>query len=438
MSSLRTSIIVWLALACLGMAGCGSDPGFNEETDFIPKEGAAQFVNMMADSPELSIRHGVTTFLVGFPGAGPIEPRFEDSYDWRIGYLRDNQEVIVISGENQIVSETDLTTFLISGTVAQPAVEIVDRPVGVSDDIQTDQSEVWFAFSSARYSMVDVYLLTNGEDLTTAAPLATIDDGAFTNLFTVTAGADRELSVTEAGTTEVLFNSTSLEIAAQSRELFAIVDDFGPDGSSHVDVIRSIAGTTMPDEAQPTLLRVDNFSSAEPVDVTVGGTIFTAVTRNSPTSYQAVDVAISDLSIEDGSGTLLEGDETLTRNRFLSLLVFDDTDPEATATIRTTTILDDLRPITDRSVFQFVNGTGTVVHLYALRAGETVENSQPTLANVSFGSSGSLEVSPTQLEFVAVSVESSETLATLATSLELGVNHTLVLDTANEFHFLSN
>ena len=51
-------LLITLA-ASLILVGCGSDPGFNEETDFVRKEGAVQFVNMMADSPELTMIHGL-------------------------------------------------------------------------------------------------------------------------------------------------------------------------------------------------------------------------------------------------------------------------------------------------------------------------------------------------------------------------------------------
>ena len=89
-------------IVSLAIAGCGSDSGFNEETDFLRKEGAVQFVNMMSDSPELTTIHGLQNQTIRFPFTSGGEVRFEDRYDWRLAYRDSNlEEITVAQGENQ-------------------------------------------------------------------------------------------------------------------------------------------------------------------------------------------------------------------------------------------------------------------------------------------------------------------------------------------------
>ncbi len=439
MKSSRTRANLWSVLFCLVLAGCGSDPGFNEATDFIPKEGAAQFINLISSSPELTINHGITAYNVAFPRASLIEARFEDSYDWEIGYLNENnQEVFVATGLNQLIQERVLTTFIITGTLAQPRVDIVDRAVTTADQLGEDQSEVWFVVNSERFSMVDIYLTEAGQDLASTAPTATLDSGTFTELITLTVSETMELRITEAGTTNLLFDSVTYGVPPLSRELYAIVDDFGPGSENHVDVIRSLTGITMSDESQSSLLRADNLSTSEPIDVTAGGTTFTGLGRGDNSSFQQVDASINALTVTDGNNTLLESDVTIVPSRYVSLFVFDDPDADAQPAAAAIQIVEELRPVTSRSLFQFINGTPDSVNLYALETGETVENSLPAINGLVFGSSGSTEVIPGQFEFVVQDVTTGEVLASLDASIEQGKTYALAFDTTGGLYLRTN
>ena len=73
-----------LALATGMLVACGSDPGFNEETDFVNRESRLQFVNMVTGSPELGILHGLNSTQVSFGTASDVANRFVDEYDGRV------------------------------------------------------------------------------------------------------------------------------------------------------------------------------------------------------------------------------------------------------------------------------------------------------------------------------------------------------------------
>ncbi len=105
-----------LLLAILLLSACGSDSGFNEDTDFISKYGYVQFVNMMPDSPEVTMFHGRDRAVVPFPLAQEVGQIPADKYDWRIAYLDSNDdEVTVAEGEDQPILEDALSTYPVDG-----------------------------------------------------------------------------------------------------------------------------------------------------------------------------------------------------------------------------------------------------------------------------------------------------------------------------------
>ena len=159
-------------LFLLLLAACGSDSGFNKKEDFASKEGGVQFVNMMPDSPEVTIIHGFDNTQVPFPVSAPIEVRFEDKYDWRIAYLDSSgKEITVIKDENQPITEYFLSTFLFMGSLQQPDVQIVDREILPVEDKPADMADIWFASNITNHPMVDIYITAFSADLATSAVL---------------------------------------------------------------------------------------------------------------------------------------------------------------------------------------------------------------------------------------------------------------------------
>ena len=157
-----------LFLVATQLSGCGSDPGFNEDTDFAVDEGSAQFVNLMSDSPNLTILHGLSRTSVQFPFTSPIEVRAADDYDWEIVYLNDPNEfnsdnqIVVAEGSDQIVKKDSLSTFLFMGTIAQPNIQIVDHDALPQSERPEGEAQLWFANNANTFAMVDIFVTAFG------------------------------------------------------------------------------------------------------------------------------------------------------------------------------------------------------------------------------------------------------------------------------------
>ena len=114
---------------------------------------------------------------------------------------------------------------------------------------------------------------------------------------------------------------------------------------------------------------------------------------------------------------------------------FDTLEDVAADSLQT---LDLLRPVVDRSTFQFVNGTQQAVDMFLLRDGGTIGNTRPALDDVPFSASGPLEVRPGQVEFVVTSADNSEIFATLGATLTESMTYTLAFDTVDVLHLLED
>ena len=428
-----------LIIVTLLIAGCGSDPGFNEAVDFIPEEGAVQFANLIADSPELTVFHGLTSTRVPFPIMSLIESRFEDDYDWRVAYPnRTGGETTVASGQSQPIRKDVLTTYLISGTIAQPVVEIVDHLLVPLEDRPDGQLEVWFTVNTSRFSMLDIYYTDLGDELSSSQPIVTLNSGNTSELIPVSSVGDKQLRITEAGADALLFDSGLISLLEKTQSLFAVVDDFGPDGNAHVDMVSNISGVPLVDESQPSEYRVGNFSTSEPIEVIIGSTSFPSQDRTETSTYANIESGTQALSITT-DGSILEQRETVvTVNTFQTLLVFDDENAESLPAANSLSTIDQIRFVTDRSLLQFVNGTEEAVDLFALIDGGTIADTLPFLNDVLFEASATVEISPGQVQFAVTNSDASETLATIDTTMVEGVSYLLVFDTEAVLHLLLN
>lgn len=420
-----------LLLISLWLTGCGSDPGFNEETDFVRKDGAAQFVNLMPDSPELTVIHGINSFLAKFPFTSGIEQRFEDKYDWRIAYLNsDNREVTVAEAENQQISENVQSTFLLMGSLQQPDIQIVDIPIPLIEDRPIDKAELWFASNLSGPAMVDIYVTDFGSSISESAPLTSLNSRTYSQTFSVTAGQSRQLRITTAGTTELLFDSGEIVVTGQSLELIALVDDFGPNGSSHANVIRStsVNGSIINDVSQASEARVANLSSIEPMDVTAATITYTDLSAGGRTDYRAIESGSQAITSTGPSGAT--GDETafFSQGQFLTVVILDDPGADSQPATRAALIADDRRSLIDRAHFQFVNGNSEVIDFYALREDESTENTAPIFNDISDVSTDVLEVATGPVRFVVMDTGSTETRDSLEITLVEGNSYTIVYD----------
>lgn len=421
-----------LVLATLVViAGCGSDPGFNEATDFVRTDGAVQIINMMPDSPELTFIHGLNTSQVRFPYSTGVQVRVSDNYDWRAAYLNSNgDEVTVIEGDDQVIAEDIQSTFLLMGNLAQPTVQIVDIPLTPLEQRPETEAEVWFAASLSAHAMVDIYLTEFGTALGDTAPLVTLDSGTYSSVQKVPVGDNRQLRITTAGTADVLFDSGSIVIASQSLELFALVDDFGPASTSHVDVIRSLAAnlTTITDITQPAAAQVANLTTIAPLDVSVGDVLYAPLAAGEVSAHRSVATGNQVVTTSGPTGTTGSESPFLRAGQYLSVIVVDDVSAETQPASRIAVVENNLRPMQDRAHFQLVNGSDVAIDFYALRGDESTDDIAPTFNDLTTGVTGIVEVLTGQARFVAQTADNSSTIDSIDANLTAGTSYTLIFD----------
>lgn len=420
------------------LSGCGSDPGFSDE-QFIPADGTAQFVNMMPDSPQVRMFHGIYTEDVSFPFASPVDIRPVDRYDWEIAYVNAaGDRINIAEAENQQISEDTLSTFLYMGTTTQPNIQIVDTPTVPQADRIEGTADVWFASNSTAFDMLDIYMLDADTDIATEAPLTTVTSGTFSQLISVPSGTSRRLTVTVAGTSQVVFDSGAIEIVDRRQELFAIVDDFGPGASNHVDVIRTLAASRsiIRDVSQGVETRAGNYSNFADLNLTVGGTSFTNIAQDSISAYQVTTNGTQSIVTEVGGNVTEETELVFLRGSYHSVISFNDS--ENAGQTRSVTVLDATRPTRDRSGFKFVNGSNQTVDLYGLRDGQDTDDVPPLLSDVGFGGTNTTETFSENVRFLVTTPDQSENLGELTQTLIAGENYTLIFDSQGDLHLLSD
>ena len=425
--------------ASLILIGCGSDPGFNEETDFARKEGAVQFVNMIAESPELTMFHGLNNQTIRFPFTSGIDTRFEDRYDWRLAFRSSSlDEVTVAEAENQQILENTLSTFLLMGSLSQPNVQVIDVVLQPIEERTEGSAVIWFASNLSAISMVDIYLLETGVILSDSAPLASLNSGSFTNALTVDAGDDLQLVVTIAGSQDVVFDSGQIPLAGKSIDLFALVDDFGPEGTNHIDVIRSssLSGSIMPDVSQTTVARVSNYSSLGPLEVIVADTNIAAVDTGTQTDYLPTSGGLQNILINKDSETIFEESAELFAGGFYSLLMFDGSDSETA--LKPILVRDEFRPIKERVYFQFVNGSEETIDFYALINDQDTDDTAPLLNDAESIASGIAEVPIGETRFVVRTADNEQTLVSTQLNLQEGNTYTLIYESSSDLQVVVN
>jgi hypothetical protein len=432
----------FLLLAILLLSACGSDSGFDEHTDFITKNGFVQFVNMMPDSPEVTMFHERDRSTLRFPLAQAVAQSPVDKYDWRIAYLdAKDDEVTVAKGENQPILEERLTTYLWMGSINQPNIQIVDAPYLRSSDRPAGVADIWFASNLTNHSMVDIYLTDLGVTLTEAAPLATVTSGSFTSRFSVDAGPDQQVRITVAGSNELLFDSGSLEILEKTEDLYALVDDFGPDGAKHANVIRTIGsiGSTILDDSQPASVRIGNYSEQSPVTATLGTAVYPNINKQTRSNSQEIENSSIEFTITDASDTILEassGPVTIRAGAFHSIYTFENNTTDATSITRSLIAIDSFRLVRDRALFKFINGSNEFVDVYILRPGQDLDKVAPLLNDVGFAAQLNSESIANDVEYVVRNSDNTETLASISNTQQEGVSYTLVFDTQGVLHLL--
>ena len=432
----KFALICALFLCATQLSGCGSDPGFNEDTDFVVDEGSAQFINLMSNSPNLTILHGLSRTSVRFPFTSPVELRAADNYDWEIVYLNDPNEfnsanqIVVAEGNDQLVKKDSLSTFLIMGTIAQPNVQIVDHEVLPQSERPEGEAQLWFANNANTFAMVDIFITAFGLDIGNLAPTVTLNYGSSSDLIPVISGPDKQIRVKVTNTGRLIFDSGPIELPDKSNELFAIVDDFGPNKDEHVNVIRTLsaARTIIADASQPSRARIANFSQFEALSASLDDVQFDEVNRLGFSDYSEISTGNKQLIVKDAETVLEQSAQSGFDGNFKTVYIFSNESEERNQVTKSLSVVDDNRPVIDRAIFSFANGGNEAIDLYAVEPGDGIDDQRPLLNDFGFGASEALEVLARPSDLVIANQESSETLAMISVNFVPGETFTVIFD----------
>jgi hypothetical protein len=396
----RTPFPVCARIVSLLLAGClAGCEGANDEIppgDPIPRQGSIRVVNAIPDAPRVTVLLFANAFAdLDFGEASPLTKQLVGIYTMRFVYVNpDGDAIQVFPAERIELTQEDEVNFVLAGTWAQPQLlrfENIEIDFGV---VARNDADVQVVHAATDSGAVDVYLTEAGADLATAAPLGTFAFGAVGDLVRVDAATNRQLRVTTAGTTNVLFDSGPFEISAFTRLVFLVRDYFGP-GAATLRVTPVTAGGNVifPSEPLQSSLRFANLVADAPstdlyfVDTTPPP-VFAGAAFGTMTTRQLFAPGRRDVKLTlAGSVTpfVAEGATTLVSGTYQTLFAggLDGNDSAAF-----TTVIDDIRPIATETRLRLDHAAAAAgpVDVYILSPGEPITNATPEFA--SFGLNG--------------------------------------------------
>ncbi len=290
--------------------------------------------------------------------------------------------------------------------------------------------------------MIDIFVTDLGEDLEAMSPLVTLNSGAFSDLFPVFSGLDKRIRVKASDSGRVIFDSGPIELPDKSNELFAIVDDFGPNQEEHVNVIRTLsaAQTVIVDQSQTARARIANFSQFEALSASLDQVEFDDVARSNLSDYSDVANGNAQLIVKRAEGAegaeivLEESSQPGFDGNFKTIFIFSNESDEGNQGTKSLGVIDDKRSVVDRAILSFANGSNETIDLYAVEPGDGIDDQRPLLNDFGFGASGTLEVLVRPSDLIVANQESSETLGVLSVDFVPGQSFTVIFDSSGNLN----
>ena len=265
--------LILIAALSAFAAGCGggggSDNAAVDPPDPTFDQGVLGFVHTISDAPSLAIglastSSGLTSLAVEY-GQRVLQARTVAGFDVQIAYNDGAGEAVTIfsrtGADNIKLFREDETLVWLTGTLANPTVVVVENEefrFGVATG--TSVAPQLQLFHGASAGQIDIYLTASGADLAAATPTATLSAGEHSAMLDITAGDNQQFRVTPAGdAATVLYDSGSVELAADTRTHVFVTDYFGPgDATITMRPVQNLAELSFAEESTTTELRLTN------------------------------------------------------------------------------------------------------------------------------------------------------------------------------------
>jgi hypothetical protein len=369
---------LFCAVAVL-LSSCGGNSGGSNP---IVLTGFVRVVNSVPDSPTLST--GVTVNALArasFGQSTQLVQLFTGNYVVTVQYTNAAGTVVrPIPDQALALPIEEQATLYVMGDLDTARAKWVVNPLPI---LAAGEAQVQFVHTATGLGAVEVHLTD------AAAPLAggtsvTLAFEAASDLLDVAAGDNYRLRVTDPGGAVVLYDSGPFEINSMGRATFVLLDYFGPGGNGfRVVKLTNLAATTFPQEALPSALRIANMVGGEAaIDVTVGAATYGGVDFDAITATQELAAGEHDVTVTQAgvpANVLFTGKLTISPGETRTLLL-----SKIGANVGARSSLDSVRRISVQPQLQILQASPASgnVDIYLLKAGETVDDVDPGLANV--------------------------------------------------------
>jgi hypothetical protein len=380
-------------LSALALAGCGSDSDDPIDTGPVtPTEFAnVRIVHASPDAPLVDVFSGTTAIDVlqdvDYQVASGILDLAAGAYTFRVEAETPagNAEVLNIPAT---LNDDTLYNVMAVGDVANLEALLVTSPKGA---VGAGNIRVQVVHGAPDAPMVDVYVTAPNAAIASEQPLATLSFKDFTGQVEVP-GGDYQIRITAAGTTNVVFDSGSLTLAAGADLLITATENVAT-GSSPVALLVAdgTASSVILDAGTQAAVRaIHGIADAPAVDVLavvpdaddivlfdgapfLGVTDYISVAGGDYTLDVVADADNSIVAINDAAITLTDGIRyTALANNTLAMADLD-------------LVVDDGRRLATAAqvrVFHASQATGAV-DIYVTDNGE-IANVDPAFAGVEY------------------------------------------------------
>ncbi len=217
------------------LSGCGSSSDSDDTTKYSYlrfynasiNAGAVELIVTDSSDSDITASIGV----VDFADISSVIAIEVESYD--LDFLRyltdeDDEQVSVLTSS---ISSTEsmASVQILLGDIVNPELIEFSYDTDSIDDLDDDEFELYVTNLSTEYSFVDVYISEEGEELSDADLIGTLDYKEFSSL-QVFEQENYIVYLTETGTQTVLFESPAISFTYLQTYILSIRDDSGIKG----------------------------------------------------------------------------------------------------------------------------------------------------------------------------------------------------------------